>query len=131
MSNQETMLTDAMAALRQRRAALTRLRADLSTVSGTATAPRRVVSVTVGPRGELTELRFPTGVYRSMAPAELASVIMKTVAEAHEQATNRWAELLTPMLPNGLSATAVLAGTADLSDMVPDEPHHVLDEEKR
>jgi hypothetical protein len=115
----EQMLADAMGALRQRRAALTRLRADLSAVSATATAPRRVVSATVGPRGELTDLRFPTGVYRSLTPAELATVITKTVADAQAQARARWAELLTPLLPGGLSADAVLAGTAELGDLVP------------
>lgn len=118
MANNEQMLADAMDALRQRRAALTRLRTDLGAVSETATAPRRVVSATVGPRGELTELRFPTGVYRSLTPAELATVITKTVADAQAQARARWAELLAPLLPGGLSAEAVLAGTADLDDLV-------------
>ncbi|HYQ66233.1 YbaB/EbfC family nucleoid-associated protein [Actinophytocola sp.] len=122
MANEEQALADAMTALRERRAALARLRADLGSVSGTATAPRQVVSVTVGPRGRLTDLRFPTGAYRAMAPAELAEVIAKTVADAHAQAMARWAELLAPMLPGGLSAEAVLAGTADLSDLVSDEP---------
>lgn len=121
MTNNEQLLTDAMTALRERRAALTRLREDLSTVSATVTAPRQVVSVTVGLRGELTDLRFPSGAYRSMTPAELAQVITKTVADAHAQARTRWAELLTPMLPAGLSAEAVLAGTADLTDLVQEE----------
>lgn len=119
MTNNEQMLADAMNALRQRRSALTQLREDLKAVSATATAPRRVVSATVGPRGELTDLRFPTGVYRSLTPAELAAVITKTVADAHAQATARWAELLTPLLPGGLTADAVLSGTADLGDLAP------------
>jgi YbaB/EbfC DNA-binding family protein len=123
MANDEQALADAMTALRERRASLARLRADLGSVSGTATAPRQVVSVTVGPRGRLTDLRFPTGAYRAMAPAELAEVITKTVADAHAQAMARWADLLAPMLPAGLSAEAVLAGTADLNDLVSDEPH--------
>jgi hypothetical protein len=115
----EAMLDEAMATVRQRHAALTRLRADLTEVSSTATAPRRVVSLTLGARGEITALRFPTNAYKSMAPAELADVIMKTAGEARALAMARAAELLAPLLPSGLSAEAVLNGTAELCDLRP------------
>jgi acyl-CoA reductase-like NAD-dependent aldehyde dehydrogenase len=96
----QAVLDQTMAAFRRRRAAL---RADLDGVSGTATAPRQVVSVTVGPAGAITALRFPTNAYKSMAPAELAAVIMKTAEEARTLARDGLAELLGP-LPDGISA---------------------------
>jgi hypothetical protein len=81
-----------------------------------------VVSVTVGRAGEVTDLKFPTNAYKNMTATELASVILKTIEDARDQALAQSAELLAPMLPAGLDAQAVVRGTADLTTVFGEEP---------
>ncbi|MFD9390951.1 YbaB/EbfC family nucleoid-associated protein [Streptomyces sp. NPDC060000] len=91
-------------------------------VSGTATAKAQAMKVTVGSQGEVTEVEFPTGAYRRMAPKELADLVMSTVQEARAKATAALAEVMTPHLPAGLDATELLRGTANVGELLPREP---------
>jgi DNA-binding protein YbaB len=99
----------------------------LAEVSATVVAARQVVSVTIGGQGEITDVKFPTGAYKNMTPAELAEVILKTAKDAREQALSKSAKVLAPMLPDGFSADAIVAGTADLKSMLPAEPRSLQD----
>jgi DNA-binding protein YbaB len=118
----EEILNDTLGDYRRKRAQLLEMQQELSAVTGAATAPRQVVSVTVGRYGEVTDLKFPTSAYKRLTPAELATVIKSTIDDARSQAMQRSAELLAPMLPEGLSASALVSGNADLSSMLPEEP---------
>jgi hypothetical protein len=82
------------------------------------TSPRQVVTATVGPHGEVIGLAFPTSAYKRMAPAELATVIIKTIQEAREKSLSQSADLLRPMLPKGFSAEDMLSGKADVQAML-------------
>lgn len=120
-------LEEALAAYQRRREELATLQGELREVTGKATAPRQVVSVTVGQRGELTELRFPTNAYKNMTPAELSSTILKTFEEARNEALSRSAELMTPLMPSGMDVEGVLRGKVDLMSMLPKEPRSAED----
>ena len=117
----EQQLDEAMAHYRDQRASALDYQRRLGEVAATATSPRRVVSVTVGGQGQVTDLSFPTGAYKRMAPAELSAAILATIDEARESALDQAAELLAPMLPPGLDARQVMRGTADIGAVLPAE----------
>jgi DNA-binding protein YbaB len=123
----EELAGQAVAAYQKRLDDLVESRRKLAEVSATVVAPRQVVSVTVGGQGEITDVKFPAGAYKNMTPAELAEVILKTAKDAREQALSKSAKVLAPMLPDGFSADAILAGKADLTSMVPAEPRALDD----
>lgn len=95
------------------------LQARMKEVRASATSPRREVTVTVGRGGELTDVTFPTGAYKRLTPTELASAILRTYAEAREQAMDQAAELLAPMLPEGMNAAMMVRGEAGVDMYLP------------
>ena len=123
----EELAGQALAAYQKRLDDLAESRRKLAEVSATVVAPRQVVSVTIGGQGEITDVKFPTGAYKNMTPAELAEVILKTAKDARDQALSKSAKVLAPMLPDGFSADAIMAGTADLKSMLPAEPRSLQD----
>ena len=118
----EQQLDEAMSHYRDQRAGALDYQRRLGEVAATATSPRRVVTVTVGGQGQVTDISFPTGAYKRMAPAELAAAIMSTLDEARDKALDQAADLLAPMLPPGLDARSVMRGTADIGAVLPAEP---------
>jgi DNA-binding protein YbaB len=111
-------LAAALNTYHRRREGLSRLPAAMAAVRATATAPRQVVSVTVGGRGEVVDIKFPSTAYRNLPPAELSAVILRTIEKAREQALEAAAEVLDPLLPAALSARDLLSGTADLDRLM-------------
>ncbi|GAA1324905.1 YbaB/EbfC family nucleoid-associated protein [Pseudonocardia xinjiangensis] len=99
---------------------LMQMRNRLKSVSASATAPRKVVSVTVGNGGELTDLSFPTNAYKTMSRTELAATILRTVAEARTKAMQQSAETLGPILPAGVDFDHLVDGTVEMKDLLPE-----------
>ena len=91
-------------------------------ISGTATAPRQTVKVTVGAQGELTALEFPTGAYKRMAPNELSEAILGAAREAQAKAMESVRGLVAPRLPGGVDFLDLIKGEADLSAALPADP---------
>ncbi|NMO55375.1 YbaB/EbfC family DNA-binding protein [Actinoplanes sp. TBRC 11911] len=71
----------------------------IGTAHTTVTSKNRELNVTVDGRGDLTEIKFPTNAYRSMAPAELANLLVDTVRSAREKARAEAANMLESLLP--------------------------------
>ncbi|MER7690872.1 YbaB/EbfC family nucleoid-associated protein [Streptomyces sp. NPDC097610] len=63
-----------------------------SEVTGTSSAPRQCVRVTVGAEGDITEIDFLTDDYQRMAPKELSEVLVAAVWEARKRALEQVAE---------------------------------------
>jgi DNA-binding protein YbaB len=124
----ETTMQQLLDEFHQQREAMLAAQRKLRSVSGTATAPKRAVKVTVGCQGEITELSFPTQAYRTMAPAELAAAVTETIATARAKAMHAMSELMAPLLPAGVSARDAAAGKVDLASFVPDGLPRSLDE---
>ncbi|MER5276854.1 YbaB/EbfC family DNA-binding protein [Streptomyces sp. NPDC002809] len=100
MSNpMEERLAEALAEFEETRAKLGEAAATAARISATVMAKDRSVEATVGAQGELTHLRFPTVRYRTMAPAQLASVLMSTIAAARARAAGELAEVYRPFGP--------------------------------
>ncbi|MET9016685.1 MULTISPECIES: YbaB/EbfC family nucleoid-associated protein [Streptomyces] len=62
-------------------------------ISATATSKDRLVTATVDARGTLTELKFNSSRYRSMAPSELSAVLTDTIAKAQKDVTDQMKEI--------------------------------------
>lgn len=114
----EKMLEDALGAYQRQRERLTDVKERMDSLTSTATSARREVTATVGRTGELTELSFPTSAYKRMAPAELASVIVRTISEARQASIAASAEELAPMLPPGFSAQDMMSGKVDVRALI-------------
>jgi DNA-binding protein YbaB len=106
----------------RQRSSLTTMQQKMREISASATSPRREVTVTVGQNGVVTDVTFPTGAYKRLTPAELTAVIMQTYAEAKEQVMELAAEVLAPVLPEGMDAHALVRGTAGAETFLPAEP---------
>jgi hypothetical protein len=89
----------------------------LAEVTASATAPRNVVTITVGQRGQIIDVQFPSGAYRGMAPEDLASTLMQTLRRAQAQAREEVAILMAPVMPPHFDAT----GAQLTVPMEPDE----------
>ncbi|BBA96929.1 hypothetical protein RVR_2455 [Actinacidiphila reveromycinica] len=122
MSGYDQEIEQLMAEYRTRRNEADTYRRRINSLTGTATAPRRVVKVTVSARGEVAEIEFPTGAFRRLSPKELGDVLKATIAEARAKALEEVDEIAFGNLPLGLRPSAALNGTADLSSLLPEEP---------
>ncbi|MER7183655.1 YbaB/EbfC family nucleoid-associated protein [Streptomyces hyaluromycini] len=122
MSGYEQEIDRLLADYRARRDEADSVRRRINEVTGTATAPRRVVKVTVSARGELVDIDFPTGAFRRMTPRELADVLKTTIAEARAAALSEIDSMVFDHVPLGLSPSALLSGTADIGRLLPAEP---------
>lgn len=107
------MLEEALGAYQRQQENYAQVKEQMESIRSTETSPRREVSATVGRTGELLELTFPTAAYKRMAPAELSSIIVRTVAKAREKSIAAAAEAMAPMLPPGFSAQDLMSGNAD------------------
>lgn len=92
---------------------LNQAREDLAGSQESATADDRLLTVTVGPNGQLVDLTFHTRRYREMAPAELSAAIIATV----ERARGKWADRVTDTFApyTGGPIRRVMRGEMDVS----------------
>ncbi|MFI5735650.1 YbaB/EbfC family nucleoid-associated protein [Kribbella sp. NPDC051587] len=103
-------------------AALHETQRRLREISCTASAPRQTVVVTAGHGGVVQEIKFPNGAYKRMTPIELASAVLKTIADAQQQATRAAADVMAPSLPPGVDAQKLFAGEVDITTLMSREP---------
>ncbi|MFC0108376.1 YbaB/EbfC family nucleoid-associated protein [Kibdelosporangium aridum] len=85
-------------------------------ISVSVTAPRKVVTVTVGQHGQITDLQFPSSAYLGLTPADLATTVMRTLRQAQAQARERVATLLAPVVPPHFDLTGPLPVETDEPD---------------
>ncbi|HXS65086.1 MAG TPA: YbaB/EbfC family nucleoid-associated protein [Streptosporangiaceae bacterium] len=71
------------------------------------------VKVTVGPRGELRELRLDPRAYRRFSPSELATEIIELTGQAAREVQKQVGEAMSPFLPEGVSVEQLTSGEVD------------------
>jgi DNA-binding protein YbaB len=120
----------AMAEFEQQKAAVTEFERDISAARTTVTPKSRAVSVTVDGRGDLAELRFPTRAYRTMAPAELAGLLIDTIRDAQKEARDKAAQMFHSLMPAGSPVLDMLSGPVDF-DATMSEILQVFEETKQ
>jgi DNA-binding protein YbaB len=115
-------IEDLLTLYRQQREEAAETRRKINEVTGTGTAPRQAVKVTVGARGDVTAIEFPTGAYRRMAPKELSDALLTALAQAREKALEQVAELTSLSLPPGVGLTDLLEGKAEPTALLSEDP---------
>ncbi|MFI9005942.1 YbaB/EbfC family nucleoid-associated protein [Actinosynnema sp. NPDC053489] len=116
-----------MAQYRRQFAELQETQRRLREISCTVTAPRQVVAVTAGHGGVVKDIKFPTGAFKRMTPGELASVLVKAIGDAQQQATREAAAVVAPTLPPGVDAEKLFSGGVDLQSALTPEPPPLQD----
>ncbi|MEU4698893.1 YbaB/EbfC family nucleoid-associated protein [Nonomuraea dietziae] len=91
----------------------------LSELTGTTESRDGMVSVTVGPRGQVQDIKLDPRVYRKLSPSQLASAIMDQIDAATEQVADRTKELMAPFMPEGLPLEEVLGEGASIESFLP------------
>jgi DNA-binding protein YbaB len=113
----------------QRKKLLTAQR-KLNRVTATATSARNVLTVTVGPGGQLQEVRFNNRDYRDMGPEDLGEMVKQTVEEARVALAAEVQRAMRPLQGNRSTLDALLGGSfdwkklfpADMFDQITDAP---------
>lgn len=94
----------------------------VDTMSASATSPKRVLTVTVNHKGELTKVKFNNDGYRDMAPSELSTAVQETVNRARGLVAAKVQDAMGSLTgPGGVTFEEVRSGTTDLMKMVPAE----------
>jgi DNA-binding protein YbaB len=104
----------------QQRDALTEAAREIAQGSFTVTAKKRAFSVTVDSNAELTEIKFLTGAYRSMARAELAGQLVEAIGEARRQAIAAGLARFQGLVPPELPLADIMSGSFDVESMLAD-----------
>jgi DNA-binding protein YbaB len=101
---------------------LQEMRRDLDKVSATATRPDGLVTVVVGPRGQVQDIRLDPRVYRKLDSGELSRAIMQLIGEATADVSAQMKKIMTPFMPEGLSYETALGKDGDFTAFLPQPP---------
>jgi DNA-binding protein YbaB len=82
-------MADALAQLEEERRKLATLQSQVATTTTTVRARDRLFTVTLDGRGEVTGITFDGVRYRKLAPAELAKLIVDTIATGRREALEK------------------------------------------
>jgi DNA-binding protein YbaB len=105
----------------RKRDEMTELQERLRSASSTVTSDSGLVTVTIGGRGEITELKFNSQAYRKMPAAQLSQVILDTIAKAKRAASAQVRGAIAPLLPKGMNFDALMDGKFDINKVLPDK----------
>ncbi|MGW4551334.1 YbaB/EbfC family nucleoid-associated protein [Streptomyces violaceorubidus] len=103
-------LAETLSALESVTSDMARAKAELSEATRVARSPDRSVEATVGPQGQLLDLRFLDNKYRTMSSTELASSVLEAVSQARDAMSRQVMETMAPF-------TQPLPGMADVGGM--------------
>jgi DNA-binding protein YbaB len=107
---------------------LKEMRAALDQVTATAKRSDGLVTVVVGPRGQVQDIRFDPKVYRKLSPGELSRAIMQLIATATADVSGQMQKIMAPFMPEGLSYEQVLGDKGDFTAFLPQPPTASKDE---
>ncbi|AUI60349.1 YbaB/EbfC family DNA-binding protein [Amycolatopsis sp. BJA-103] len=116
LNEMRRMKDEALAALERQRETAKETSRVWREETTTVTAEDRSMSMTFDGRGELTGITFTGSKYRSMAPAQLASVIVDMVRKGRAESTAKLTAH-APAVP-GLDLDGLINGTADPADVL-------------
>ncbi|MFG1610224.1 YbaB/EbfC family nucleoid-associated protein [Actinoplanes sp. NPDC049265] len=126
----QNRLEQAMAEFEQHKTKVAAFEARMADTGATVTTKNRMLSVTVNAQGEPTEVKFLTAAYRTMAPAELGTLVAEAVCAAQREARTKAAGLFAELLPAGVPVLDMLTGPVDF-DAAMREITEVFDEARQ
>ncbi|GAA3623120.1 hypothetical protein GCM10022223_45130 [Kineosporia mesophila] len=106
-----------MAQFTEQRAKLQQTQQDLQKVTVTAEPKDHLLTVTMGIDGEVKGIKFHRNDYGSMAPAELASILVETFNKARDKAAAKAQAAFSEMSGFGSELRDSLAGGSDLDEI--------------
>jgi hypothetical protein len=92
----------------------------LREVSASATSPQGLVTIQVDAQGEVRAIVFNSKDYRTMAPAELAHVLVDTIGRARKSVVQQLVEVLPMTSFGGVSVPDMLGGQVDWDRVLPE-----------
>ncbi len=111
-------MEDALARFEAERQRLRDFEARLAEASTTVLAKDRSMSMTFDGHGELTALTFNGASHRSMAPAELAHVIVETVRAGRKQSLATMSELMGGPVLADVDVADLASGAVQMSELL-------------
>lgn len=105
----------AIEAFEQEQAKLADFQRKLSETTTVVESKNHMITVTLDGNGELSDLKFNTTAYRSMAPAELAAAITEVLQQARQQSLKTMQELMGGSPVPGYELDELASGEADLA----------------
>lgn len=109
---------EAMATLERERAKLGKLSELWRDGRTTVRAKDQSLSMTFDGRGELVELAFNESKYRTLAPAQLASVVVETLSRGKAESMAKMSELMGASGVSGIDYGEVASGKMDPQAML-------------
>jgi DNA-binding protein YbaB len=94
----------------------------MRSANATVKSDNKMISVSVDAQGEITDLVFHTKTYRTMAPAELAKVLLAAIAKARAAVMEQLQDATAPFLPAGTSFDDIRQGKFDYGSILPEQP---------
>ena len=94
----------------------------MRSANATVKSDNKMISVSVDAQGEITDLVFHTKAYRTMAPAELAKVLLAAIAKARAAVMEQLRDATAPFLPAGTSFDDIRQGKFDYGSILPEQP---------
>jgi DNA-binding protein YbaB len=107
----------ALADLRAKQEQLREFGSAMAAQKTEVTSKNRMVSATVDSYGRLVDLAIKGSRYRTLAPAELAKVIVETVAKAQEKASKQTMAAAAEAVPQAFELGGLTGGDLDLDAM--------------
>ncbi|HWB37736.1 MAG TPA: YbaB/EbfC family nucleoid-associated protein [Rugosimonospora sp.] len=102
----------------ERKRAIAGLQQSLGSQATTVQSKNRELSVTMDANGQVTEVKFLSGRYRSMSGAELGALVVDTIRQARRQCLESVAAAYRTVLPAGLPLMDVLNGSTDIERLM-------------
>ncbi|NLU81065.1 YbaB/EbfC family nucleoid-associated protein [Micromonospora sp. HNM0581] len=120
-------LEEALSMLAEEQRKLEEFQRRMNEASTTVESANKMVAATFDGRGELVRLEFTNTRYRTMAPAELASLLLETLRRGREKSFAKVSELAGRDVLPGVSFGQLAAGKVDLHEMTESMMRSMLD----
>jgi DNA-binding protein YbaB len=114
-------LTEMLAEYRSVRARIDRLCDDVATMTATARSTDGCVTATVGPQGELRDLRIDPEVARRLDLRTLAARVLEASGAAGAEARQRLGRTLAEVMPSHLRHLVSPDGAVDVRGLLPSD----------
>jgi DNA-binding protein YbaB len=108
----------AMVRLKDHRARMEEVRAELRQATASVMSKDRMVTAKVGPQGEVVSLTFHTTAYRTMAPAQLADVLTEVLNEARARVGEQVTETMRSVSGIGEVLKLSMTGGTELDELL-------------
>ncbi|MFE7527469.1 YbaB/EbfC family nucleoid-associated protein [Kitasatospora sp. NPDC057542] len=110
-------IDQAMAALAEQQVRMAEAAKELQAATASATSKDRMVTATVGAQGQVVSLVFHTTGYRTMAPAQLGTVIADVLNTARADLGERLVETMGSFSGLGETLRASMTGGSELDEL--------------